>query len=121
MADLNEKLSASLRSYTVAEDENTQLKAQVEALKANADSGAKAQALQAELDQAKSDLASTRSQLADATKAADDMIRASPWRAVAAVALAGIAAGFLVSRRAPRADLDSTGRGRKILSELTGG
>ena len=61
------------------------------------------------------------SRVADATQAADDMIRASPWRAVAAVALAGIAAGFLVSRRAPRADLDSTGRGRKILSELTGG
>ena len=65
-----------------------------------------------------------RGQLADETH----ILYVSPLKALSndvqknlELPLAGIAAGFLVSRRAPRADLDSTGRGRKILSELTGG
>ena len=37
----------------------------------------------------------------DAARAADDYVRERPWSALAVVALLGLAAGFLLSRRAP--------------------
>jgi ElaB/YqjD/DUF883 family membrane-anchored ribosome-binding protein len=57
----------------------------------------------------------------DATKAADDIVRSSPWRAIGAVALAGIAVGILVARNSRRADPSLWERGRERLSEVSGG
>jgi ElaB/YqjD/DUF883 family membrane-anchored ribosome-binding protein len=49
-----------------------------------------------------------------AAKTTDGFVRSSPWQAVGAIALAGVAAGILMSRsarrarqRAPRTDRDS--------------
>ncbi len=58
--------------------------------------------------------------VADATKAADDIVRASPWRVIGAVALAGIAAGILVSRRTRRANSRLLDQSRDLLSEVGG-
>lgn len=58
-------------------------------------------------------------QLAAAAKSADGFVRASPWQAAAVGAVAGVAAGFLVSRGARRSRRFATDR--DYLSEVTGG
>ena len=62
VADLQDKLSTSLRSFSVIQDENTQLKASVD--KANSDNAALAQ----QLEEAKSSIATLQVQAAETSK-----------------------------------------------------
>ena len=72
-------------------------------------------------------MSSIAAQLAGAAKSTDGLVRANPWRAVGAVALAGLAAGLVTTVGARRlrrraAERAADGRNRDVLSsEASGG
>lgn len=64
-------------------------------------------------------MGSLADQLVGAVKGADGFVRGSPWQAVGAVALAGVAAGILVTRGVRRARNGALTH--DSISEVTGG
>jgi hypothetical protein len=72
-------------------------------------------------------VSSLADQLVGAAKSTDGYVRSNPWRALGAVALAGLAAGVvttLSTRRLRRRAVDRSAAGRNsdsIVSEVSGG
>jgi hypothetical protein len=61
-------------------------------------------------------------QLVGAAKGTDRFVRSNPWRAVGTMALAGLAAGILVSKGAQyRTRREAAARGHDADSEVAGG
>ncbi len=61
-------------------------------------------------------------QLMGAARGTDRLVRSSPWRAVGTVALAGLAAGILVSQGAQwRRRRSASGADQRADSEVAGG
>lgn len=61
-------------------------------------------------------------QLLGAARGTDRFVRSSPWRAVGTMALAGLAAGILVSQGAQwRQRRSAAGRSHRADSEVAGG